>query len=114
MSNIFKIVFYDHLPPKNIDVYPTVKNHRTIQRTTNASTIEQRNKWESAENIRGQILAITLLPFPRLGAIILLEIGPKHNKNVYCITLGILPACTCPNFVNMAISAIGGQQQYVN
>jgi len=43
-----------------------------------------------------------------------LETGQELNKNVYRITVGMFPICTCPDFVNMAISAIGGRKKYVN
>ena len=57
---------------------------------------------------------MALLLFPGLGAIVSLEIGTDPNRNVYRITMGMYPTCTCPNFVNMMVSAIGGRQQYVN
>jgi len=81
---------------------------------TKSPTVEQRNKWEGASNIRGQILAITLLPFPRLGAIVSLETEPEHDKNVYQITMGMLPKCTCPDFVSTTVFTTGGRQLYVN
>jgi hypothetical protein len=113
MSKIFNTILFDQPPPKNPDVYPTVRNNRTIRRIGNTPTIEQRNKWESAGNIKGQILGVTLIPNPGLGAIVSLETGADHNKNVYRITIGLFPTCTCPDFVNMVVSAIGGRQQYV-
>lgn len=30
------------------------------------------------------------------------------------MTIGMFPTCTCPDFINMVVSTIGGQQQYVN
>ncbi len=114
MSTIFETVPYDQPPPTNVDVFPTVRNNKTIRRIATAPTPEQRNKWESAANIRGMILGVTLLPFPGLGAILTLETGIEPSKNVYRITIGMFPSCTCPDFINMAISAIGGRQQYVN
>ena len=88
MSKIFNPILYDQPPPKNSDVYPTVRNSRAIRRIANAPTAEQRNKWESASNIRGQILGVTLHPFPSLGAIVELEIGSDSNKNAYQVTVG--------------------------
>ena len=55
-----------------------------------------------------------MLPFPGLGGIVVLETEAHPNKNVYRITLGQFPTCTCPDFVNMVVSAIGGRQQYLN
>ena len=43
-----------------------------------------------------------------------LETGLDSNKNAYQVTIGMFPTCSCPDFVNMVVSAIGGRQQYVN
>ena len=53
MSGIFSPILFDHPLPKNSDVHPTVRNNKAIRRIANAPTAEQRNKWESAGNIRG-------------------------------------------------------------
>ena len=105
---------FDQPCPPNPDAYPTIQNNRPIRRLPNAPTVQQQNKWESARNVRGEILGVTLLPSPGLGAIVVLQTEAHPIKNVYRITLGQFPTCTCPNFVNMAVSAIGGRQQYVN
>ena len=55
-----------------------------------------------------------LLHFPGLGAVVLLETRAEPNRNVYWITVGMYPSCTCLDFTNMAISATGGRQQYKN
>ena len=114
MSKIFNPIVYDHPLPKNSEVHPTLRNNKAIRRIANAPTAKHRNKWKSAGNITGKILGVTLLPLPGLGAIVELEIGPAYNKNAYRVTMGQFPTCTCPDFVNMAVSAIGGRQQYIN
>jgi len=114
MSNIFNAVLYDNAPPKDASVYPSVQNNKIVHRIANAPTTEQQNKWKSVGNIKGQILGVTLLPFSGLGAIVSLETGADKNRNVYRITMGMYPSCTCPDFTNMVVSAIGGRQQYVN
>ena len=108
-QKIYPIIFDQPCPP-NPDAYPTVRNSQAIRRLPNAPTIQQQNKWKNARNVRGQILGVTLLPFPRLGAIVVLETEAHPNKNVYRITLGQFPTCTCPDFVNMVVSTIGGRQ----
>jgi len=113
MSNIFKSVVYDQLPPSNLTQYPIVRHIKTIHQIANVPTTEQKNKWESVGNIRGQIVGMSLLPFSGLGAIVSLETGQDSNKNMYRITVGMFPVCTCPDFVNMAISATGGWQKYL-
>ena len=114
MSKICDTIVFDQPYPPNPDAYPTIWNNQSIRRLPNAPTIQQQNKWESTRNVRGQTLGVTLLPSPRLGAIVVLETEAHPIKNVYRITLGQFPTCTCPDFVNMVVSAIGGRQQYVN
>jgi len=114
MSNVFNNVLYDKGASKDANVYPTVRNNRTVRRIANALPTKQWNKWESVGNIKGQILGATLLPFPGLSAIVSLETGVDNNRNVYRMTMDIYPSCTCPNLTNMVVSAIGGRQQYVN
>jgi len=114
MSKIFETVLFDQPPPPNADVYPTVRNSRTIRRIPNAPSVEQQNKWKSTSNVKGQIVAVTLLPFLGLGAIVSLQTGSEHSRNVYKITLDMFPTCTCLDFVSMTVSAIGGRQKYVN
>jgi len=80
----------------------------------NAPTTEHRNKWKSAGNVKGTIVGVTMLPIPGLGAIIHLQSGMESNHKVYQITLGMYPECTCLDFVDMAVSAIGGRHQYVH
>ena len=72
-------------------MHPTVRNNKAIRRIANAPTAEQWNKWESAANIRGKILGVTLLSHPGLGAIVELETGIACNKNAYRVTVGQFP-----------------------
>ena len=88
MSKIYDPTVFDQPCPPNPDAYPTIWNNRAIRRLPNAPTIQQQNKWESARNVRGQILGVTLLPSSELGAIVVLEIEAHPIKNVYRITLG--------------------------
>jgi hypothetical protein len=83
LSNLFEALVFDHPGPPNPDIYPTIRNSKTIRRNANAPTAEHYNKWENARNIKGMVLGITILPFPGLGAIISLESGVELNKKVY-------------------------------
>jgi len=114
MSKIFKTILYDQPPSNNSNAYPMVRNNWTIRRIANAPNIEWQNKWESAGNIRVQILGVTLLPFSSLGAIVALETSANPNKNVYWIMVGILSTCTNLDFMNMVVPAIRGWYQYMN
>ena len=60
------------------------------------------------------VLGITNLPFPNLGAIILLESRVEPDKKVYQITINHFSKCTCPDFLSMAVALIGKQGQYIN
>ena len=57
---------------------------------------------------------MTLVPPPGLGAIVVLQTGVEPKQNVYRVTVSTFPSCTCPDFVNMVVSAIGGRAQYAN
>jgi len=114
MFNIFSSVLYDKAALKEANVYPSVQNNQIVYQIANAPTINQGNKWKNADNIKGQLLGIILLPFPGQGAIVLLETGDDNNQTVYQITVDMYSLCTCSDFTNMAILAIRGQQQYVN
>ena len=114
MSKIFEPIFFTQPCPSNPDVHPTFRNNRTIKRLANPPTIEQRNKWESASNIRGGILGVTLVPLLGLGAIVVLQTGVESNKNIYRVTMDTFPTCTCPDFVNMMVSVVGRRAKYVN
>jgi hypothetical protein len=83
LSNLFEAPFFDHPGPPNSDIYPTTRNSKYIWRNANAPTAEYHNKWESACNIKGTNLGVTLLPFSGFGAIISLESGAKSDKKVY-------------------------------
>jgi hypothetical protein len=85
-----------------------------FRRNANAPMVEHRNKWESACNIKGMVVGITVLPFPGLGAIILLESGIQPNKKVHQITISHFPKYTCPDFLNMVEASIGKRGPYVN
>jgi hypothetical protein len=76
--------------------------------------LSARNKWRSACNIKATVLGIIVLPFPSLGAIILLESGVEPNKKVYRITISHFPEYTCLDFQNMVVASIGKRGQYVN
>jgi hypothetical protein len=114
LSNLFEVPIFDHPGPPNPDIYPTTQNCKTIWRNAKAPTAEHRNKWESACNIKGTVLGVTVLPFPSLRIIISLKSGVEPDKKVYRITVSHFPKCTCPDFLNMVVASIGKQGQYVN
>jgi hypothetical protein len=114
MSNVFHAIPYDQPSPVHADTYPTTRRNKAIRRIANAPTAEHRNKWESAGNVKGSILGVTMLPFPGLRAVVSLQSGVEPMQKVYRITLGMYSECNCPDFVDMAVSAIGGRHQYVN
>ena len=87
MSNHCDPIVFDQPCPPNPDAYPTVRNNQPIRRLPNAPTIQQQNKWESARNVRGEILGVTPLPSLGLGAIVVFQTEAHPIKNVYHITL---------------------------
>jgi hypothetical protein len=114
LSNFFEAPVFDHLGPPNLDIHPSTRNSKSIRQNVNAPTAKHHNQWESARNIKGTVLGITVLPFPGIGAIILLESGVEPDKKVYRITISHFPECTCPDFLNMVVAPIEKRRQYIN
>jgi hypothetical protein len=113
LSNLFEAPIFDHNGSPNPDIHPITGNSKSIWRNVNAPMAEHRNKWESARNIKGTVLGVTVLPFLSLGTIISLESGVEPDKKVYRITISHFPECTCPDFLNMVVASIGKRGQYV-
>jgi hypothetical protein len=114
LSNLFEAPIFDYHGPPNPNIYPTTRNSKTIRRNANPPMAEHCSKWESTHNIKGTIIGVIVLPFPGLGAIILLESRVEPDKKVYQITISRFPKCTCPDFLNMIVVLIGKQGQYIN
>jgi hypothetical protein len=114
MSNLFEAIVFDHLGLFNWDIYPTTRNSKSIQRNVNTPMAEHCNKWKRARNIKGTVFGIIILPFPSLGAIILLESGVQPDKKDYQIIISHFPECSCYDFLNMAVVSIGKRGQCVN
>jgi hypothetical protein len=101
LSNLLEALLFDHPSPPNSDIL-TTRNSKSIQRNTNALMAKHCIKWESAYNIKGTVLGVTVLPFPGLGAIILLESGVQSNMKIYQIIINFFPRCSYHDFLNMA------------
>jgi hypothetical protein len=57
--------------PAQADQYPTLRFEKKIRRSNNGPCVQQRNKWESALNVDGQITSVTMIPHPGIRCIIL-------------------------------------------
>jgi len=93
--------------PAQADQYPTLRFGKKIRRTNNGPCVQQRNKWESALNVDGQITSVTMIPHPGIGCIILFQSRKKAKTEEYRITISTFPSCTCPDFVEMSARALG-------
>ena len=100
--------------PSNADVHPTKRFGRTIKRNENAPTIDHRNKWESARNVRAIVKNVTSIPYPGYGRIITLDSGIYPNQKTYQITLCDFPSCSCDDFITMSSGALGKRKAWVN
>jgi hypothetical protein len=107
LSNFFEAPVFDHPSLPNPNFYPTTRNSKTIRRNANAPAAEHHNKWESALNIKGTVLGVSVLPIHGPRTIISLESEVESNKTVYEITISHFLKYTCPDFLNMAIALIG-------
>jgi hypothetical protein len=110
----FEPVQFDHPGVAQPELFPTTRNGKKIRRAPKVPSTDQRNKWESARNVQGTIIDVTVLPHPGFGTIISLQSGAEPNHNVYRITLSNYPECTCLDFKTMAVASIGKRGQYMN
>ena len=113
-SKAFEPVLWSAPRPLHADRIPSTRNGKNVRRNPKAPMEAHRNQWESARNVKASILRVNLLPYPGLGAIIVLQSGVEPNEHVYNVTLCNFPSCTCPHYVSMNSSAIGRRGQYVN
>jgi hypothetical protein len=88
--------------PTQADQYSTLRFGKKIRRSNNGPCVQQRNKWESALNVDGQITSVTMIPHLGIGCIILFQSRKKAKVEEYRITINTFPSCTCPNFVEMS------------
>jgi len=113
-SKLFEAVLWTHPKPPNSDRVPTIRSGKSVRRNPKAPGEAHRNQWESARNVKVTIVGVNLLPYPSLGAIVVLQSGVEPTTNTYNITLCNFPACTCPHYHSMTSSAIGRRGMYVN
>ena len=113
-SKVFEPVLWTHPRPLHADRVPSSRNGKNVRRNTKAPTEAHRNQWESARNVKANILRVNLLPYPGLGAIIVLQSGVEPDDKLYNITLCNFPSCTCPHYASMNSAAVGRRGQYVN
>ena len=102
------------LSPSDAEGHPTKRFGRTIKRVYNAPTVDHRNKWESARNVRAVVKSVTPIPYPGYGRIITLDSGIYPTQKTYQISLCDFPACTCDDFVTMSTGALGKRKPWVN
>ena len=100
--------------PSNGDMHPTKQLGRTIRRNPNAPTVDYRNKWETAQNLKAVVESVVVIPYPGYGRVITLMSGIFPNQKVYRITVSDFPACTCEDFITMSTAALGSRKSWVN
>ena len=68
--------------PANPNDYATTRFGKPVRRNMGVPTIDHRNKWESARNVKAQIRNVVEVPYPGLGRIYTIESGifPKQKE----------------------------------
>ena len=73
MSIVFEPVFWTHARPPHADLIPSSRNGKIVRENGKASMKALCNETESARNVKATILRVTVLPYPSLRAIIVLQ-----------------------------------------
>ena len=96
----------------NPDVHPTSRFGKTMRRNLAAPIVYHKNKWEGAGLMDGyHVVGVTAIPYPRFG--VLINIISKKDI-AYCITIGDIPQCTCPDFIKMSTQSLGRNRCIAN
>ena len=109
-------LFQDHRLPLDLanytthefpDEFPTRRSGKLIRCNKNARSTKHANNFASSLSLNAKVHKLCMFPAHALGCIITLEIGTPPKVQQYYLTISHLPACTCPNFKEMATKAIG-------
>ena len=116
-------LFQDHPLPLDLasyttpefpDEFPTRRSGKLIRRNNKAPSTKHANNCASALSLNGKVQKLCMLPAPAFGCIVTLDSGTPPKVQQYYLTISHLPACTCPNFKEMATQAIGKRGQWAN
>lgn len=111
-------VFWSMPPPRSQfpihtkfpDSHHSFQNNYQICRTLDILSIKHRNMWLSVALMNDYYISkIHAIPYPRYRCVIFL--ATRKDKS-YCVSFTDYPTCTCPNFVKMALEALGKKQQW--
>jgi hypothetical protein len=97
--------------PLNPDAHPTSRFGKSVRRNLAPSTVDHKNKWESAGLMDGYyVVGITVIPYPGFG--VLINIVSKEDIT-YRVTIGDMPHCTCSDFTKMSSQSLGKKGKWV-
>lgn len=99
--------------PTNPDHVPTSRFEKKLKRRK-APTTDQLLKWASALAVKATFKNRTLVPAPGLGCIIHLEVQKPMGPELYLVTIGKFPECSCPNFKEMKMKSFRLNKAWVN
>ena len=96
------------------DDFPTRRSGKLIRRNKKAPSIKHANNCASALSLKGRVHKLCMVLALALGCIVSLDSGTPPKVQQYYLTVSQLPACTCPNFKEMATKVIGKRGQWAN
>ena len=100
----------NHPKPANPNDYATTRYGKVIPCNSKAPTIDHRNKWESA----CQVQNVTEVPYLGFGRVFIIDSGIYPSKKQYHVIISNFPDCSCVDFINMFVVALGKRGQWVN
>ena len=100
--------------PAYPDEFPTRRSGKLIRRNKKAPSTKHSNNCASALSLNAKVSKLCMLPAPALGCIVTLDSGKPPKVQQYYLTISQHPACTCPNFKEMAMTALGKRGQWAN
>ena len=113
-DNLSHVDLTSYVTPASPDEFPKRRSGKNIRRMSKAPSTRHANNCASALTLKACIRNISMVPAPALGCIVTLDSGSPPNIHQYHLTISQLPACTCPNFKEMATKALGKRGQWAN
>jgi hypothetical protein len=109
---LFDVALYPN--PACPDDYPNIRSSTNIQRNKKAPTIKHCNNCASALILKGHLQQVNMIPHPRFGCIVTLDLGVMPKIHQYMITIGSFLNYSCPYFKEMVTKALGKRGQWTN
>ena len=99
-------------PPDQAHQHPTKRDGKSVRRS--APTVDHDCKWETASSMNARVTLMREVPSPGIGRVYSLATSNSILMGrVYEVTVGLYPACNCPDFLAMESQSLGKRGKWI-